>query len=146
MNIYYWHFDSDDELNDYVHANQVFRNNTDMHKYVLKSVIMDDDVVIQIDPIAVEGEFVEVLSAKAVQNDGIKLSCHSHRTTPAFCHDWVHKTKLMYSMVRDIENGYLFLVIFASHQGCSYHNNQLKCYWDTHMTEMIILDKSIVKA
>ena len=120
-----------------------------MYKYVLKSVITDDDVVVQIDPVAAEGKFVEVLSVKAVQNDGIKLSCHSYKIISAFCHDWVHsthKTKLMYSIVRDIKNGYLFPVVFASHQGCSYHNDQLKCYWDTHMTEIVIFDKSIVKA
>ena len=120
-----------------------------MYKYISKSVLTDDDVVIQINPATFEGKFVEVLSTKALPNIGMKLSCHSHRTMPTFCHDWVHsthKTRFMYSMVRHTENGYLFPVIFASHQGCSHHDDQLKCYWDTHMTEMIILDKNIVEA
>ena len=141
---YYPSQGKEDVLVDYVLASVIFWNKRDMYRHI-KSVVTDDSVVIQLDPAALEGKYLEVLSSKVISADAIKMTCHSYKTMPAFCHnlaDTNHKFKLMYSMVRDIDNGNLFSTVFVSHQGCTRDNDQLKCYWVTHVNEIIVLDKS----
>ena len=48
-----------DVLVDFVPKNQVFQNVADMYEHI-KSVVTDDSAVIQVDPVALEGKFLEV--------------------------------------------------------------------------------------
>ena len=137
----------EDVLVDYILPTEIFQNVQDMYKYI-KSEVSNDFVVLQLDPAALEGKFLEVMSSKVIPLESVKMVCHSYKTKPAFCHDLAdtsHKVRLMYSMVRDTDSGYLFPTLFASHQGCARENNQLECYWVTHVNEIVVLDKRVVK-
>ena len=75
-----------------------------MEKYI-QSAITNDDVVVQLDPAALDGKYLEVVSSKTIPSDSVKMVCHSHKTKLPFCHSLTatnHKFKLMYSMVRDV--------------------------------------------
>lgn len=50
-----------DVLVNFFPKNQVFQNVADMYEHI-KSVVTDDSAVIQVDPVALEGKFLEVLS------------------------------------------------------------------------------------
>ena len=137
----------EDIIADSILPTEIFQKKGDMYRHI-KSMLTDDFVVVQIDPAALEGKFLEVLSSKVIPADAVKIVCHSFKTTPAFCHNLEntnHEFKLIYSMVRDTDNGKVFPTVFASHQGCARDNNrQLKCYWVSHVNEIIVLDKRVI--
>ena len=137
--------DKEDAVIGFVSPNEVFWNKKDMYDYIQSAISeSDDNVVVQIDPAAVEGKYLEVVSSKPISADAVKMMCHRYKTRPAFCHSMAttyHKFKLMYSMVKDVENGNLFPVVFTSHKGCTRHN---KCSWVTHVNEIAVLDKRVV--
>lgn len=145
---YYPTENKEDVLADYILATEIFRNVSNMHKHV-KSFVTDDLVVVEHDPAALEGNYLEVLSSKPIPPSAVKMMCHSYKTTPAFYHnlaDTNHKVKLMYSMVGDVINGYLFPTVFFSHHGCTCdENDKESCYWVTHVNEIVVIDKRIVK-
>ena len=135
-----------DTIADYIKPSEIFSNRKQMKKYI-QSAITDDDVVVQLNPAALNGKYLEVISSKVIPSDSIKMMCHSYKSKLPFCHNMVatnHKYKLMYSMVRDVDNGNLFPTVFASHQGCARENDQLNCYWVSHVNEIVILDKRVI--
>ena len=122
--------------------NEVFLTKKNMYEYI-QSVLTNDEVVVQFDPVALDGKYVEIVSSKAIPSDSVKLMCHYHKKKLPFCHSSA-ANKLMYSMVRDVDNGNLFPVVFASHHGCERENGQLKCHWISHISELVVLDKRVV--
>ena len=145
---YYNTANRNDTLVDYILTSEIFQTKDKMYEHI-KSVMQDSDVIIQSDPGALEGKYLEVLTTKSVPSDKVKKTCHSYKTTPAFCHQVGgqtnnHITKMMYSMVKETGSGKAFPCIFFSHQGCSEANNKASCYWVTHINEVVIIDKYLV--
>ena len=137
----YGNYINGDVLVDYIVPAEIFKSREDMYKY-LQSKMTDDCAMMQLDPPALTGKYLEVLSMKAISLDTVKLVCHSYKQNPAFCHNVTntnHKTMLMYSMVKQVDDGNLFPVVFFNHQGCT---NEY-CVWVTHVNEVLIIDKKI---
>lgn len=135
-----------DILVDYILPSDIFWNKKDMYGHI-KAAVTGEDVVVELDPAALEGKYLEIVSSKVIPANAVKMVCHSYKTKPFFCHKLAatqHKFKLMYSMVRDVDNGILFPAVFASHQGCAGEKDQPECYWVTHVNEILILDKRVV--
>ena len=135
-----------DTIADYIKPSEIFSNKKNMEEYI-RSAITNDDVVVQLDPAALDGKYLEVVSSKVIPSDSVKMFCHSYKSKLPFCHSLAatnHKYKLMYSMVRDVDDGNLFPTVFASHQGCARKNGQLNCYWVSHVNEIVVLDKRVV--
>ena len=135
-----------DVIADYIQPSEIFSNKKNMEKYI-QSAVTNDDVVVQLDAAALDGKYLEVVSSKVIPSDSIKMVCHSYKTELPFCHNLVatnHKFKLMYSMVRSVNNGNLFPTVFVSHQGCARENGRLNCYWISHVNEIVVLDKGVL--
>ena len=103
--------------------------------------------MVQLDPANLEGKYLEVVSSKVIPADAVKMVCHSYKTRPAFCHGLAksntdHNFKVIYSMVRDVDNGNLSPAIFTSHKGCAQDSGH--CYWLTHVSEIAVLDKRVI--
>ncbi|XP_046841407.1 uncharacterized protein LOC124435494 [Xenia sp. Carnegie-2017] len=133
-----------DMLSDFILTSEIFQNITAMHKH-MKAVLKEDDLLLSTDPEALEGKYLEILTIKQISFEKVKLVCHSYKQTPAFCHKLTnthHATRLLYSMVRETESGYVFPCLFFSHQGCSDQPGD--CFWVTHINEVAIVDKDVV--
>ena len=132
-----------DKTADYIKIkpSEIFLNKKNMEKYI-QSVVTNDDVVVQLDPVALDGKYLEVVSSKVIPSDSVKMMCHYYETKLPFCHRSA-ATKLMYSMVRD-DSGNLIPTVFSSHQGCARENGQFNCHWVSHISEIVVLDKRVV--
>lgn len=107
----------------------------------MQSKVTNSTAVLKLNPLALEGKYVEVLSSKEISPDSVKLICHTHKVDAPYCHHATDLDKLQYSMVRLTDDGTVFPVIFFSHKMCKEDSS---CYWDTHVNELVIIDKSIV--
>ncbi|CAB4011772.1 Hypothetical predicted protein [Paramuricea clavata] len=140
----------EDVLVDYILPSEIFQNEDEMYAHV-QSVVKDEDVVIQSNPAVLEGKYLEILTTKTLPSDKVKITCHSYKTKPAFCHrinddhkGTQHKAKMMYSMVKETSSGKTFPCVFFSHQGCTEKNNEDSCYWVTHINEVVIIHKYFI--
>ena len=100
----------------------------------------DDTVLLKVDPEEMEEKYVEVLSSKVISPDSIK---YSYQVDTPFCHRVVgesEKTKVIYSTVRNANDGTVRPVVFLSHQACDKDDN---CFWVTHINQLVVLDKSV---
>ena len=137
-----------DVLVDYILPSEIFQTKNEMYEHI-KMVTKDTDIILQSDPAALEGKYLEILTTKSVSFDNVRKTCHSYKTSPAFCHNVGgpgshHVTKMMYSMVKESESGKAFPCLFFSHKGCSKANNETSCYWVTHINEVVIMQKDLV--
>ena len=121
---------------------EIFDDSAEMVEY-MQSKMSDETVLLKVDPEEMEGKYVKVLSSKVISPDSIKLICHSYRVDTPFCHRVVgesERTKLIYSMVKNTDDGTVRPIVFFSHQACDENDN---CFWVTHINQLIVLDKSI---
>ena len=121
---------------------EFFDDSSEMDEY-MRSKISDDTALLKVDPEEMEEKYVEVLSSKVISPDSIKLICHSYQVDTPFCHRVAgesEKTKVIYSMVRNTDDGTVRPVIFLSHQACDKDDN---CFWVTHINQLVVLDKSV---
>ena len=136
-----------DVLVDYILTSDIFDTAEEMYGHV-NSVTEEGHVVVQANPAALEGKFLEILTTKVVPKESVKITCHSYMTKPAFCHrlgfGGAHRSKMMYSLVKEMESGKVFPTVFFGHEGCSEENNDDSCYWVSHINEVVILDKSLI--
>ena len=119
-----------------------FQNMEEMYEY-LQSKVTSDSGVLKYDPPTLDGTYLEVLSAKVILPEDIKLVCHFYKPNPPSCHRLMptSQSKLTYSMVRRPHDGTVFPAIFFSHkQKC----NKNSCSWFTHISEAVLLDKSSI--
>ena len=65
----------------------------EMYDY-MQSKVTDDTAVLKLDPLALEGKFVEVLSSKEISPDSVKLICHAHKVEAPYCHRATNLDKL----------------------------------------------------
>ena len=131
-----------DHIKDFINPSEIFQSKRDTYSY-LQSKVTSDSVIVKLDPAALEGKYLEVITSKVISPKAIKLVCHSYKVDPAFCHTMLHtahKSKMMYSIVKDVEDGNVYPVVFFSHQGCDKN----KCIWFTHINEVVVLDKTVV--
>ena len=64
------------------------------------------------------------------------MQCHNF---PHCCVFLVHgQGTHEHTLIKDVENGVVFPVVFFSHQGCDINN----CFWITHINEFVVLDKT----
>ena len=122
----------------FILASKNFQTKEEMYEY-LQSKVTSDSGVLKIDPPTLDGTYLEVLSAKVILPKDVKLVCHSYKVNLPVCHQTSHKSKLIYSMVRWTTDGTLFPVVFFRHQEC----NKKSCFWITHISEVVVLDKNI---
>ena len=122
----------------------LFFDPMEMYQYA-QSVVTNDSVVLSTDLAALEGKYVEVLSSKIISPDAIKLVCHNDKQSSSMCHGkWPYlpfdtfKSKVIYSMVKNMDDGTIFPLLFISHQSCE------QCSWVTHINELTVLEKSII--
>ena len=137
-----------DVLIDCILGSDIFQTKEQMYEHI-QTITEDDHVVLQSDPEALEGKYLEVLTTKVVPFDKVQITCHSYMTKPAFCHRLGvaannHKAKVMFSMVKETSTGKTFPCLFFSHQGCTEENNKASCYWVSHINEVVIMDKSLI--
>ena len=124
--------------------NEVFSSKSSMEKYMV-SKLTDDTSIIKIDPAALTGKYVKVLSSKPASRDSVKLVCHSYHMKSAFCHSLGNLednmvVKLMYSIVQNAEDGSVFPVLFFSHYSCDEDES---CKWMTHVNEAVLVDRKV---
>lgn len=109
----------------------------------LKLEATENSVMVKIDPSVLEGKYVEVLTSKAIASDEVKLVCHSYMVDPAFCHTLAGsaEVKATYSTVKPVGGENLIPVVFFNHRVCDTSNS---CGWFTHVSEYVLLNKSVV--
>ena len=135
-------YSNTDVIHHDISDSQIFDDSSKMEEY-MRSKISDDTVLLKVDPEEMEEKYVEVLSSKVISPDSIKLVCHSYQVDTPFCHRVAgesEKTKVIYSMVRNTDDGTVRPVIFFSHQACDKNDN---CFWVTHINQLVVLDKSV---
>ena len=127
-----------------VYTWEEFQSKAEMNSY-LQSKLTDDSVVINVDPVTLDGKYVEVLSSKAISSNAVKMVCHSYNTKPAMCHplvktDEAPESRFLYSTVKKIDDGSAFPVLIASHKVCLGN----ECSWEVHTNEVVVLDKNVI--
>ena len=65
-----------DVIADYIKPSEILSNKNNMEKCI-QSAVTNDDVVVQLDPTALDGKYLEVVSSKAIPSDSVKMVCHS---------------------------------------------------------------------